>query len=240
MSGMKDYLMALCEERDKALSSIGDGECDTHRALFSGFGSLTPPSTEFGQHFPHCGDYTLLLIQLDNVMTVARHNGDHNFKRIVWSMAYSHAVTLLESFISQSLVALAKQYSIFVTRIAQHYDPIATIKKEGWKKILESPDGIPGFVIDGLANDVFHNLKTVKNLFGLMFEDIGRGIDIGPVEPVINRRHDIVHRNGTSMTGEIVQIEFDQLDHAVALIKTFANDLKERMTAGVVSVAFRG
>lgn len=240
MSGMKDYLMALCEERDKVLSSIGDGECYSHEALFFGQGSLAPPSAEFGQHFPHCGDYTLLLIQLDNVMTVARHNGDHNFKRIVWNMAYSHSVTLLESFISQSLVALAKQYNIFVTRITQHYDPITIIKKEGWRKVLESPDGIPGLVIDGLANDVFHNLKTVKNLFGLMFDDIGKGIHIGPLEPVINRRHDIVHRNGTSMTGEIVQIEFAQLEHDVALIQTFANDLKERMTAAVVEAAFRG
>lgn len=240
MSGMKEYLMDLCEERDKVLSTIGDGECDSYSELFFGYGSLTPPSAEFGQHFPHCGDYILLLIQLDNVMTVARHNGDHNFKRIVWTMAYSHAVTLLESFISQSLVALAKQYNIFVTRITQHYDPIITIKKEGWRKVLESPDGIPGLVIDGLANDVFHNLKTVKNLFGLMFDDIGKGIDIGSLEPVINRRHDIVHRNGTSMTGEIVKIEFSQLDHDVALIKTFANDLKERMTAGVVAAVFRG
>lgn len=240
MSGMKEYLMDLCEERDKVLSTIGDGECDSYSELFFGYGSLTPPSAEFAKYFPHCGDYILLIIQLDNVMTVARHNGDHNFKRIVWSMAYSHAVTLLEAFISQSLVALAKQYNIFVTRITQHYDPITTIKKEGWRKVLESPGGIPGLVIDGLANDVFHNLKTVKNLFGLMFDDAGKGIDISPLEPVINRRHDIVHRNGASMTGEIVNIEFSQLDQDVALIKAFANDLKERMTAGVVAATFRG
>ncbi|NWA45790.1 hypothetical protein HX889_49885 [Pseudomonas reactans] len=238
MSRMKDYLIILCNERDEALSSIADIENYSSRALFDGYGSLTPPSLEFDQCFPHCGYYALLLTQTDNIMEVARLNNDHNFKRVVYGMAYSHTVTLLESYISQSLVALARQHSCYVTRITQHYDPISTIKKDGWRKVLESEGGIKGLVVESLSKDVFHNLKTVKNVFGLMFEEVGKGIDIGPLENIIERRHDIVHRNGTSMTGETLTVQYDMLERDVILIKKFANVLKERMTSSVIIERF--
>lgn len=238
MSRMKDYLILLCNERDEALSAIVDIESDNSSALFDGYGSLIPPSLEFDRCFPHCGYYALLLVQADNIMEVARLNSDHNFKRVVYGMAYSHAVTLLESYISQSLVALAMQYSCYVRRITQHYDPIGTIKKDGWKKVLESEGGISSLVVESLSMDVFHNLKTVKNIFGLMFEEVGKGIDIGPLETIIERRHDIVHRNGTSMTGETLVVQYDTLETDVMLIKKFANDLKERMTSSVIIERF--
>ncbi len=100
--------------------------------------------------------------------------------------------------------------------------------------MLESEGGLKGLVIEGLSKDVFHNLKTVKNVFGLMFDDAGKGIDIGPLEVVIERRHDIVHRNGTSVTGETFMVEFDMLKRDVMLIIDFANDLKKRMTSSVL------
>lgn len=238
MSRMKDYLIILCNERDEALNAITDIEGYNSPVLFAGYGSLTPPSLEFDQCFPHCGYYALLLVQTDNIMEVARLNSDHNFKRVVYGMAYTHAVTLLESYISQSLVALAMQYGCYVKRITQHYDPIGTIKKDGWRKVLESEGGIKGLVVESLSRDVFHNLKTVKNVFGLMFEEVGKGVDIGPLETIVEKRHDIVHRNGTSMTGETLIVQYDMLESDVMLIKKFANDLKERMTSSVIKERF--
>jgi hypothetical protein len=238
MSRMKDHLILLCNERDEVLDAIDDMECIDSYAVFDGYGTLTPPSLEFDQCFPHCGYYALLLTQIENIMEVARLNSGHNFRRVVYGMAYSHSVTLLESYVSQSLVALASRYNSFVTRITQHYDPSAIIKKDGWRKVLESEGGLKGLVIEGLSKDVFHNLKTVKNVFGLMFEDVGKGIDIGPLESVIERRHDIVHRNGTSMTGETLMVQFEMLESDVALIKKFANNLKERMTSSILVEGF--
>ncbi len=129
MSRIKDHLIGLCNERDEALCALDGLEFDNSSALFYGYGTLIPPSLEFDHTFPHCGYYALLLTQLENIMDVARLNGGHNFKRVVYGMAYSHSVTLLESYISQSLVALATQYSNFATRITQHYDPSGAIKK---------------------------------------------------------------------------------------------------------------
>ncbi|MBC3373199.1 hypothetical protein HU762_04515 [Pseudomonas sp. SWRI92] len=238
MSRIKDHLIGLCNERDEALCALGGLVFDNSSPLFYGHGTLIPPSLEFDQSFPHCGYYALLLTQLENIMDVARLNSEHNFKRVVYSMAYSHSITLFESYISQSLVALTTQYSNFSIRITQQYDPSGTIKKDGWRKVLESEGGLKGLVIEGLSKDVFHNLKTVKNVFGLMFDEAGRGIDIGPLEAVIERRHDIVHRNGTSVTGETLMVEFDMLERDVMLIRKFANDLKERMTSAVLVEGF--
>jgi hypothetical protein len=235
MSRMKDYLFLLCRERDNVLDRLSDERMADRPEIFNGVGQQTPPSEEFDESFPQCGLYVLFTVQLQNVMEVAHFNNTHDFKRIVYSMVYSHAVTLLESFISQSLTALAERYDELLIGLASHYDAKKR-EKMTLMDVVVHPGGIKGKIKKNLSDDLFHNPETIRTIFFDMFGEDGKGVDIGKLAPIIKRRHDIVHRNGTSVNGSVLRIELDMLNSDIKHIQELALDLNERITNAVLKL----
>ncbi len=233
MSRMKEYFFLLCQERDKALGKLPDALIETWPELFQGYGRLKPPSEVFDERFPHCSLYALFKMQLQEILQVAYFNKTHQFKRVVYGMAYSHAVTLLESFISQSLIALALKYDVLLPGLAVHYDRKKK-EKMSLKDVISLPDGIRGRLKQCLTEDVFHNPDTIRSIFEDMFGEEGKGVAIGSLKPIISRRHDIVHRNGSATNGDVLHVGLDVLEADNKLINEFALDLKDRMTNAIV------
>ena len=234
MSRMVDYMISLANGRDDVWDKMSDSQRERWAFLFGDFATDTAPTIEFDEHFPQCKLYTLLEIQTNQAMMVAHHNKETRLKRTVYAMVYSHSVTLLESFIGDSLIALVKCHPQILQGLATHYDEVKNTKMT-FAQIINLPDGIKGKIISLLQNDTFHNLGTIDNIFQKAFGVFGKGIDTNSLGPIISRRHDIVHRNGMSPTGERLMLELDFLETDIKTIMKFAGDLLNRMNSAVTN-----
>ena len=233
MSRMGEFLISVCDERDEILTLIEE-RLGLFPELFYGYGANIAPSDEFNSCYPHAQGYALLLIELNNALEIAHANTGRRHKDLACAMAYSHAVTLLEAFVAESLTKLAPRHKSFIVGLAKYYD--ASVQKMTLSQVWSLSDGVEGKIIDLMRNDVFHNPEKIKKMFSLVFEENKDELIITDVLPIIERRHDIVHRNSISLSGESIRIELWMLERDVKIIRQFAEELKHRMTRGVNSV----
>lgn len=233
MSRMADYMISLANGRDEVWDSMSVTQKQRWMFLFADYGVVCEPSAEFGDHFPQCKLYSLLNIQLDQAVMVARYNKDTRLKRTVYGMVYSHAVTLLETFIGDSLIALAGFHSTVLLGVAQYYDEINKNGKMTISEVMALPNGIKGKVISLLQNDTFHNPDTIVKMFHKAFGEYGKGIDTSQVRPIIARRHDIIHRNGVSSSGERLTLELEMLEEDIKVIRGFSADLLAKINSAI-------
>ncbi len=201
--------------------------------LFTDYGVVCEPSAEFGDHFPQCKLYSILNIQLDQAVMVARYNKDTRLKRTVYGMVYSHAVTLLETFIGNSLIALAGFHLTVLLGVAQYYDEINKNGIMTMSEVMALPNGMKGKITSLLQNDTFHNPDTIVKMFHKAFGEYGKGIDTSQVQPIIARRHDIIHRNGVSSSGERLMLELEILEEDIKVIRGFSADLLAKINSAI-------
>ncbi|NBF08981.1 hypothetical protein [Pseudomonas sp. Fl4BN1] len=230
MSRMGEFLLSVCQERDEVLVLIEE-RIDIDHEIFFGYGSNAPPSEEFDACYPHAKGYALLLVGLNNAMEVAYANVNQRHRRLAYAMAYSHSVTLLEVFLAESLISLVRRHSSFIDGLAKYYDGF--VPKMTLSQALSLSNYAEGKIIELLRNDVFHNPEKIKKIFSSMFNEREGELNISDILPIIEQRHDIVHRNGVNLSGESVIIELEILEVAVKEITQFAGELKRRMTHGV-------
>lgn len=235
MSRMVDYMISYASGRDDVWAQMSSPQKIRWGFLFNGFGVNAIPTLEFDKYYPQCKLYALLDIQIDHAMMVANYNKETRLKRTVFGMVYSHAVTLMESFIGDSLIALVAFHPHIVQGLAAHYDEINKNGKMTLTQIIALPDGVKGQIINFLQNDTFHNPDTIMKIFHRALGNFGKGIDTTQLRPIIMRRHDIIHRNGTSPSGEKFILELDALEADIETIRNFAADLLNRMNTAIIN-----
>lgn len=236
MSRISEFLILITQGRDTTWSQMSPSDKKRLSFLFNGTGILSIPTDAFASYFPQNKLHALLEIKLENALAVAYHNSKLNFKRTVFEMVYSHSVTLLESFISDSLIALATSHTKLLHGVATYYDEANRNSKLSLTEICNLPNGIKGRIIHTLQNDTFHNPDTILNIFYKTLGDFGKGIDTSRLRPIISRRHDIIHRNGSSTTGENLILELDMLEADIKAIREFAVDLRNRMDSAIINL----
>jgi hypothetical protein len=79
--------------------------------------------------------------------------------------------------------------------------------------------GLKDEINEDLKNTVWHRLETVKPLMECAFD--AQLPSIKPLLPWIVWRHDLVHRNGRTSSGEIVALTPEHLDRLLRLILEF-------------------
>lgn len=236
MSRIVDYMISLASRRDDVWDKMSDIQREKWAFLFDYFNTDTAPTVEFDNHFSQCKLYTLLDIQIDQAMMVAHHNKETRLKRTVYGMVCSHSVTLLQSFIGDSLIVLAKCHSQILQGLATRYDEVNKHTKMTLSEIIKFPNGAKGKIITLLQNDTFHNPDTIIKIFHEAIGEFGKGIDTTQLRPIISRRHDIIHRNGMSPTGEKIVLELEMLEADIKTIREFAGDLLNRMNSAIANI----
>lgn len=95
---------------------------------------------------------------------------------------------------------------------------------------MDGPDCIKKelLFIDLAKRIVYHNQKNVKVLFEIAF---GINVDLGPLESLLNIRHDIIHRFGynDSIFGGKLNITYDSVKSLMTAVNTIIHDTQSQL-----------
>lgn len=147
----------------------------------------------------------------------------------IQKMAFVHAVTLMEAMIGDMIKALAIKHSHIMKKLSLCVEDSSAKKKFSIREILEQPGGVDGIVLEIFAKVTFHNLDSLKRILEGIFPETMRGLDYAQVRPVIERRHDFVHRNGKNTKGENVIMTSEILKNDMNVIHYFASQVYVRI-----------
>jgi hypothetical protein len=149
------------------------------------------------------------------------------FKDTICKMSYAHSVTLLESYLGDTLKLLILKYPKFLDNAIKNVDGL---KKARFSltQIHESPNGIISFVLPEISRYLYHNIPKVINIYEAVL-GCKLKLDISAVDSITNIRHDIVHRDAKTQDGNVLNIDDFVAKKAVTDIEVFVKELQKKI-----------
>lgn len=151
------------------------------------------------------------------------------FELPLHKMVYAHSVTLLESFLADSVKSLILSSDRYMERALRHVDPLK--KPQLTISLLDvwsHPQGVHGIVLQKLSEVLYHNIPKVKQIIEALL-DHKLDIDISKVNQITLIRHDIAHRNGKTQEGDDLVIDLDLVENAIEDIEHFAASIHREL-----------
>lgn len=174
--------------------------------------------------------------ELDALKTMAENNLDNSsimafmlHTNIVVKMSYAYAVTLLESFLGDTLKALITEREDFLHNAIRNVEEISKAKYS-LAQLAVTDLSICNLALKHATKILFHNIPKVKKVYEQVL-DVKLQLDISKVSKITSLRHDIVHRNGYSKEKEPINLNAQDLYQAIEDIKEFTSALQKQINA---------
>lgn len=156
---------------------------------------------------------------INDLKDLLRNNVFVQYEETYYKMVFAHAVTLLESFLSDTVKSLVVSSDQCLANAIAKVDELKK-KKVGLADIKNQKDGLIGLVLKELSEIMYHNIpKVVRVLEGILDSSIT--VEQKDVCYVTSVRHDIVHRNGKTVEGDIIDLDIDAVVQAIETIEQF-------------------
>lgn len=148
-------------------------------------------------------------------------------------MCYASIITAMESYLGDILKREISSRPAVKQRFVSSYPTFNERKfklSEIFKWLEKLDDEIQG-VLDELS---LHKIETAKNIFhhSLLIEFPEESLPF--LGAAVKRRHDIVHRNGRSTTGELLSIEHSTVGELSSLILSFIRYIDSQVLDGLL------
>lgn len=141
---------------------------------------------------------------------------------IVVKMSYAYAVTLLESFLGDSLKSLISQDEQFLKNALCKLKILKNVKIT---ELAETDLDVRSLVLKSVSEVLYHNIPNVVEMYEQVL-GTKLDIDISKIIKVTKLRHDIVHRNGKTIDGNKISLKAEDFTQAIDDIKEFSNILQ--------------
>lgn len=139
-------------------------------------------------------------------------------------MIYAHSVTLLESFLSDTVKSLIITNNEYFENAIRKVDDLKK-SKFNLSEISSQTDGAVGLAVKTLSTVLYHNIPKVSQILDAIL-DCKLSLEIDKVGYITSVRHDIVHRNGKTTEGDLIEIDVDITKQAIAEIEEFVENLQ--------------
>lgn len=148
---------------------------------------------------------------------------------IIVKMSYAYAVTLLESFLSDTLKSLIAEREEFLHNAVRNVEEVSKAKYS-IAELAGSDLNICNLVLRHISEILFHNIPKVKKVYEQVL-GVKLQLDISKVSRITALRHDIVHRNGFSKDNEPINLNAQDFYQAIEDIKEFTSSLQKQINA---------
>ncbi len=141
---------------------------------------------------------------------------------IVVKMSYAYAVTLLESYLGDTLRALISQDEQFLKNALRKFKVLKSVKLTD---VVETDLDVKSLVLRYVSDVLYHNIPNVVEMYEQVL-GVKLEIDISKVVKITKLRHDIVHRNGRNVDGSTISVGAQDFTQAISDIKEFTGALQ--------------
>lgn len=173
--------------------------------------------------------HKLFVSELDALKTMTDSNFNSRQKmafvlhtNIVVKMSYAYAVTLLESFLGDTLKSLISQDEQLLKNVLRKFKVLKNVKLAD---LAETNLDVKSLVLKYVSDVLYHNIPNVVEMYEQVL-GTKLGIDISKVVTITKLRHDIVHRNGKTIDGNTISLNPQDFTQAIDDIKEFAGGLQ--------------
>lgn len=149
-------------------------------------------------------------------------------KIILYRLLYANVVTLMETFLSDAITtnvlsdqALTRRLVETTPKFTKNTLPISSIYSYFEKLEREVGDYLQNEVV---YHQVWIVAKIYENVLGVHFPE-----DLGDLPKIIMTRHDIVHRNGKTVSGESINFSVEDVKNTKKIVSDFVSYIEKQL-----------
>lgn len=146
-------------------------------------------------------------------------------KKIIHRNFYANVISCMEAYLSDIAIGKIMQNEEYKRRFVKtspHFNKTSIKASDIYDYYGELDKTIQA----QLRDIIYHKLGQVKQLYKATFNiDLG---EIGPLMKAIQRRHDIVHRNGHDKEGRIVEITKEDVQQLITMVSNFITNIENQ------------
>jgi hypothetical protein len=178
------------------------------------------------QDYPQDAFYVNIMDSLVDLQLLLDKCPYENLKETFCKMIFVHAITLMETYLGDTIISAIKEKESFLERAIQNCQELKD-KKLSLHQIFKNSDIVQNTVFNEISKVIFHNLSKVIQIYKAIF-------DITLPHPeallkLIATRHDIVHRNGKNKAGEKININKERVIELFKEIESFISDVDSKV-----------
>lgn len=144
-------------------------------------------------------------------------------------LLFANAITALETYLSDTFINRVFSDKQLLQKCIDS-DPKFKEKKVPYKDILREAVRVEDEARKELLDVVWHNLAKVKAMYAHVLEvDLG---DLSAIASAVQKRHDIVHRNGRTKDGTMIEISPEDIDTLLEEITQLAGRVEVKLDYG--------
>lgn len=174
--------------------------------------------------------------ELNALKIMAENNLGHSknltfmlHSNIIVKMSYAYAVTLMESFLGDTLKVLITEREEFLNNAIVNVEEVSKAKYS-IAELAETDLNICNLALKHVNEILFHNIPKVKRVYEQVL-GVKLQLDISRVSRITALRHDIVHRNGYSKDNKPINVNAQDFYQAIEDIKEFTSSLQKQINA---------
>jgi hypothetical protein len=170
--------------------------------------------------------YEIFVEQLHTLKKVVTEVGPE-LKSIILKMSFAYGVTLLETYLGDIAKALIGTSDTFFRNAITQVDELKKAKYS-IESLAEGPIDPKGLAIKELSTILFHNIYKSKRIIeGILGTNIQ--INIDHLLNIVDKRHDIVHRNGHTKEGNPILVTNEDFTQMIEELERFVNSLQQQI-----------
>lgn len=136
-------------------------------------------------------------------------------------------VSAMETYLADVLIDKIDKNEKFLLNAAKHVEDLKN-ERLTIASFIENSQIAKKKVLEKIRSFIFHQLPKIKNVFRSVLK-IEFVDDISQLMIIVNRRHDIVHRNGKNQKGEILDLSQQQVLDDISKIESFIKDINKQV-----------
>jgi hypothetical protein len=145
----------------------------------------------------------------------------------LYRLLFANTIAAMETYLSDAFINTVTGNRKLVHRLIET-TPAFNEKKYKLSDILTWIEDTDKSVKQYLLEIIYHNIFVVKNMYKCVLE-LNFPDDMEALQKAVRTRHDIVHRNGKTKTGEPVDIDRDKVTENIQMIRGFVEDIDRQL-----------
>jgi len=151
---------------------------------------------------------------------------DVNLKTTFYNLLYSNAIAIFEAYLSDTLISTTLSKESYLRKFVETFKDYQTVSF-CLNDLFEKKDNITDIVKRSLQDIIYHNIAKVSGIYqdtlNITFPQCKE------IYKAVVFRHDIVHRNGKTKDGDIVQMNENSVQEIVEKIREFIENINTQM-----------
>jgi hypothetical protein len=194
-------------------------------------GGWTSEFDDLSEHQSRCTRifeyFEQAVVDIESLLLLAEHN------QTLLRLLHGNAITAMEAYLGDTIRKQVLSRPALMRRFVETNFELRE-KKFAISELYNVHDAIKETVSELLDKTVFHQLERVIGLYKNVLHVDFPQANIGTLMEAIATRHDIVHRNGKTVSGKMVMITPEGLRHLLETITATMKSVDKQVQDGLL------